>query len=209
MLGYRSRDRSLDKARIAQAFDALSERLRSRGIRANVFVLDSTSMTLTYRRSECSLDVDSLIIDPRESVLREARMVARDLKLAPEWLNDQVRNAPISLGRPGPRPATLYSSPSLVVTGASVEFLLAMKVRAGRASDAVDIKNLLRMLDVSTVRRLREIYNALFPYDSIPRKKEDRVIEMMRDVEEERKRERSNEQSVYGSAHDRDFGHES
>ena len=165
-------------------------------------------MILAHRRSESTVDVDALIIDHRESVLEEARAVARDHNLATEWLNDQVRNVPILPGRPDPRPGTLYGSPSLVVTGASAEFLLAMKVRAGRASDEVDIKSLLRTLDVRTVRRLREIHKALFPYDGIPWRKEERAIELMRDVEEERKRERSNEPGDDDSADDRDFGHE-
>ena len=204
MHGSRNRGSPLDKARIARAFDALSERLRKRGVRANVFVVGGAAMILAHRRSESTVDVDALIIDPRESVLEESRAVARDHNLATEWLNDQVRNEPVLPGRPDSRPVTLYSSPSLVVTGASAEFLLAMKVRAGRASDEVDIKNLLRALDVRTVRRLREMHKALFPHDGIPWRKEERAIELMRDVEAQRRRERSNEPGLDDAAHDRD-----
>ena len=46
------------------------------------------------------------------------------------------------------RAKTVYDSPGIVVTGASAEYLLAMKVFAAREPDLQDIKHLAGMLGI-------------------------------------------------------------
>lgn len=168
MPGSPDEDPRFDRDAIEQAFGALSDRLRVRGVRATVYIVGGAAMILAHRRSETTLDVDALLIDPRETVLKAAREVARDRGLADDWLNDRVRTVLRIPHRPDLRAITLYNSPYLVVTGASASHLLAIKVRAGSQSDENDIKNLLRQLGVRTIREVRDIHNALFPNNPLP-----------------------------------------
>ncbi len=91
--------------------------------------------------------------------------------------------------QPDERARTLFDSPHLVVTGASVRHMLAMKVRALRGSDVADIKLLIRQLDVRAIRQLREIHDEAFPHaplDAMPWRKEIRTAELVREVLEGR-----------------------
>ena len=182
MCGLRDKDPRFGKDAIKQAFDALADQLRQRGVRATVYIVGGAAMILAHRRSESTLDVDALIIDPRDTVLDAAREVARIHGLADDWLNDRVRTVPNMPCQPGKRAITLYDSPSLVVTGASATHLLAMKVRAGRQSDETDIKNLLRQLDVRTMSEVREIHNALFPNNPLPPRQDANAMVLLRRV---------------------------
>lgn len=173
---------SLDKDTIMRAFEALSERLQERAVKAHVYIVGGAAMILAHRRSQSTLDVDALLIDEREAVLGAAREVARDHRLPVDWLNDEVRKIPVLPGSPDKRAMTLFGSPHLVVTGASAQHMLAMKVRAGRNSDEADIKFLLRMLDVRTLRQLRAIHSAVFPHDGIPWRKEAAVADLIRQL---------------------------
>ena len=68
-------------------------------------------------------------VDAGHRALEDAiREIAQDHGLPPRWLNDQARG--FIPERDDPRSPTLYESQSLVVTGASGEYLLAMKLEA-------------------------------------------------------------------------------
>ncbi len=64
-----------------RAFEALSERLRERGLKGHVYVGGGAAMILEHRRSLSTLDVDALMIDERDAVLEAAGDVARDHRL--------------------------------------------------------------------------------------------------------------------------------
>lgn len=191
MYGFPEVDPRFDKDAIEQAFDALSDRLRERGVRATVYIVGGAAMILAHRRSETTLDVDALIMDPRDTVLDAAREVARACGLADDWLNDRVRTVPHMPRRPDKRAITLYDSPYLVVTGASAPYLLAMKVRAGRQSDETDIKNLLRQLSLRTMSEVREIHNALFPNNPLPPRQDANATVLLRRVLREDRKARA------------------
>lgn len=191
MSGSPDKDLRFDKKAVEQAFGALSDRLRERGVRATVYIVGGAAMILAHRRSENTLDVDALMIDPREAVLNASREVARARGLAHDWLNDKVRSIPHIPRRPDSRAITLYDSPHLVVTGASAAHLLAMKVRAWRQSDGLDIKNLMRQLDVRAMREVREIHDALFPNNPLPPRQDANAMVLLRQVLREDQRGRT------------------
>ncbi|MCY4187489.1 MAG: hypothetical protein OXD30_03295, partial [Bryobacterales bacterium] len=122
-------------------------------------------------------DVDVLTIDRRDEVLAAAGEVAREQGLSPDWLNDAVRTAPWPIPRPDARAAVVHDSPHLVVTGASAEQLLAMKVRAGRVGDRADIELLIRRLGISTLQHVESIHHAVFPHDSIPESHAEMILD--------------------------------
>ncbi|MFB9313952.1 hypothetical protein [Nocardioides plantarum] len=106
-------------------------------------------------------DVDSLTGD--QEVLDEARLLAQDRGLPPEWLNPNAKMwmPPLPVGVLDPP-----GQPGLRVTYADDGFLLATKLVAQRAKDAEDIVALatrLRLLDATAEdleRHLRRYYTS-------------------------------------------------
>ena len=186
MTGARTRGRPLDRATLERAYSSLARHLAGRGVRAHIYVAGSASLVLAHRRSESTLDVDALEIDPRGPVLESAREVAREQGLPDDWLNDQIRFVPILPARQGPRAEVLFDSESLVVTGASPAHILAMKVRAARPGDLEDIKLLARELGITRMAEVREVHDAVYPYDGIPWRAAERVAECLAELRHER-----------------------
>lgn len=169
-----------------QALDGLSRYLAERDIRAHIYFVGGAAMVLAHGSARLTRDVDALAIDRREEVLDAARSVAEELGLARSWLNDAVRTAPWPTPRQVRRTAIVYDSPHLVVTGASAEQLLAMKIRAGREADREDIALLIRRLGISTLLHVQAIHDAVFPHDSIPERNKEIIVECLEPVEHAR-----------------------
>ena len=55
-----------------------------------------------------------------------------------------------------------------MVTGASAEHLLAMKIKAGPDKDLNDIEFLARKLRIRSFAEARQVHDALFPRHEIP-----------------------------------------
>ena len=141
-------------------FDALSEKLRRKHARANIYVVGA-AMALAYARERITRDIDARI-DGGHGVLIEAvHEVATEQGLANTWLNDQAVSA-VPKAR-DTRARTLYATEHLTVTGASAEHLLAMKLEAGRAADETDIAALVKLLGLRSVEEGVEIHRRLFP----------------------------------------------
>ena len=79
----------------------------------------------------------------------------------PRWLNEQATS--FLPRRPDTAAPTLYDSPTLVVTGASPRYLLAMKLRSARGQDEKDIETLVRHLGITTAGEAVQIHDHLFP----------------------------------------------
>lgn len=73
------------------------------------------------------------------------------------------------------RAPTLYSTPNLVITGASAEHLLAMKLEAGRRTDVDDIRLLLERLGIEEPEAAARIHAHLFP-SSARRERVERLL---------------------------------
>ena len=73
------------------------------------------------------------------------------------------------------RAPTLYNSPYLVVTGASAEHMLAMKLESGRNTDRQDVEILLDHLAIRGPDEAIRIHERLFP-DSTRKEDVDRLL---------------------------------
>ena len=175
-------DRLLGRGELERAFRALGRRLAERGVRAHVYVVGGAAMVMAYRRSRTTMDVDALVIDHREAVLGAAAEVARDLRLDPDWLNEDVRTQARVPAVPDERARVLHDSPHLVVTGASEAHMLAMKVHAAREADEQGIKWLLRRVGVRIMAGLEEIHQEVFRGERIPRRGYQRLARLLREV---------------------------
>lgn len=186
MTGFPDSEGRLDRKAIERAFRALSRKLGARGVRAHIYVVVGAALVMAHRRSRSTRDVDALTLDHREEVLESAADVAREHGLSLNWLNDGVRRAPLPAATPDARAPLIYDSPHLVVTGASAEHMLAMKVRAARLGDERDIEFLIRELGISTLLHVEAIHRAVYPHDPIPEQNMERVQDCLQRVRDER-----------------------
>ena len=151
----------LDRQRIVELFDELSDELRFTRTRAQIYIVGGAAMSLAFSRERTTRDVDARI-DTGHSRLTEAvRKIGRKYGLGDTWLNDQATTA--IPGTTDTRARTLYDSPFLTVTGASAEHLLAMKLLAARNVDRQDIATLVDHLQLEAPEEAWRIYEDLFP----------------------------------------------
>ena len=74
---------------------------------------------------------------------------------------------------------TLYELDGIVIEVASKEALLAMKLRANRPGrDTNDIRQLMRLCDVTTLDAAEELYEEFYPGDALT----DRAVSMVRNI---------------------------
>lgn len=154
-------ERALSQTDIRTLLDRLSERLREKRAFAKIHVVGSACIALAYERERTTLDID-VRVDAGHRALEEAiREIAQEHGLPQRWLNDQSRG--FIPERDDPRSPTLYESQSLIVTGASGEYLLAMKLEASRNKDTEDVRYLLQHLGIEKADAALELHRTLFP----------------------------------------------
>ena len=140
-------------------FEALSTRLTARGIRGQLYIVGGSAMIVGYGRERTTRDVDARIEYAKDEVLAAADEIAAEQGLDPNWLNENAR-----LFMPparDDRARTVFNTPGLVVTGASAEHMLAMKIDAARNSDEDDIGVLVDQLGITSADQALEIYRTV------------------------------------------------
>ena len=154
----------LGRAELERAFTALGERLASRGVIADVFVVGGAAMALAYDVKRVTRDVDARFM-PHGIVLEEARRVAEDLGLPPWWLNEQA-SVYIS-GKDDPGKRRVFDHPGLRVMAASPEHVFAMKALAARVRDIDDLRLLAGMAGVRSSADALRICAGFFPDEPV------------------------------------------
>ena len=152
---------SLDRDALTQLLDDLAHRLRRRRVRAHIYVMGGAAMTLAFARERSTHDIDARIDSAHADVTAAVREIARERQLPGSWLNEQATS--YLPRKPDTAAPTLYDSPSLVVTGASPRYLLAMKLRSARGHDEQDVATLIRHLGITTAPEAVEVHDHLFP----------------------------------------------
>ena len=152
---------ALSKAELIELLETLSQRLRRKRAVARLYVIGDACMALAYGRGRSTADIDARIDTGHTALTEAAHEIARERGLPQSWLNEQATSA--IPRRPDRRAQTLYESPHLVVTGASAEYLLAMKLEAGRDKDVEDIAYLLDRLKIEESDEALAIHEAALP----------------------------------------------
>lgn len=152
---------ALSKTELLKLLDMLSERLHSRQAVARLYVIGGACMALAYDRGRSTEDIDVRIDAGHAALLDAAHQIARERGLPQAWLNEQAMSA-LDVGT-DERAPTLYESRHLVVTGASAQYLLAMKLAAGRDKDITDIEYLLDHLKIGQADEALAIFQKVMP----------------------------------------------
>ena len=92
------------------------------------------------------------------------RDTAREMGIAPNWLNRDVSLVPGMPPRSDGDERTVYEGRCLTAIAASDRQLLAMKFRAHRQQDWDDMRILARKVGASTFEQVRDIHDRCFPH---------------------------------------------
>jgi hypothetical protein len=127
--------------------------------------------TVIFGSRESTRDVDA-IVHPSEKAKSLAAEVARELGLAEDWLNDDVRFF-LADKEAKRRLKGDEFGPGLQVSVPTAAYLLAMKLRAcraprpGFAGDHGDIQFLVRKMEIGSEADAEKIYDRFFPHDEL------------------------------------------
>ena len=151
----------MDKEQIQKLFEKLSEKLRRRRTRAHIYVFGGVAIMIEHQRTRTTKDMDVRIVSGHGATIDAAREIAREEGLPDNWLNEQgVSAIPRTKDRRAP---VLFESPYLLITGASKEHLIAMKMEAARPVDIEDLSILLNKGDKIDLDRAVSIHESLLP----------------------------------------------
>lgn len=104
-------------------------------------------------------DIDAYVAPPTEPVRRAAGKVAAEFGLPDDWLNDGIKG--FFFTQP---PHTLWREfEGLRVYAVSADYMLALKVYAGRERDAADVEVLLRHLHLTSVEEILQVVERCIP----------------------------------------------
>lgn len=148
------------------AFGRLGDHLATDGVVADIHIVGGAVMVTEYEARDSTADVDAFDYSPHGAVERAAALVATEMGLPRWWLNQQA-SAFVPRG-PDWRRSRSFDHPSLHLYVIVPEQLLAMKVRAGRPTDAEDIATLCGILGITTVAEVEQVERAAYPDEPLP-----------------------------------------
>lgn len=162
---------SLDRDDIIAGLRDLIAELQTASQVAGIRLVGGAALALRYFDRGTTQDLDSLHINPGDDdeVSAAAARVAERRGWDPRWVNFDVEKvgALPTLGR-AVEWETLYDEHGIMIQVASKETLLAMKLRANRPGrDTNDIRQLLRLCDVTTIDAAEELYEEFYPGDAL------------------------------------------
>ena len=167
----------LDRGKLTELFEDLAEHLRQERVRGHIYLVGGAAMALAFQRHRMTWDVDAYVRNQgaeHASVMEGVRRVAGKHGLPENWLNE-LATMFMPIGE-DVRAPMLFDSPHLVVTGASAEHLLAMKLQAGREGDLDDIDTLLEHLGIATSEDALKLHERVFPTTPVSERARDYLL---------------------------------
>ena len=172
---------ALDRGGILEALEALDEELRRQGTRTHIYVFGGACVSLSFDRNRVTGDIDVHVREEHGAVQDAVLKIARQREWPTTWMNEQgTQKLPRTADT---RARVLYQSPHLVVTGASAEHIIAMKMRAGRNIDWQDIECVAKRGGIESAEELERIHDAVFPNEALPERSKLRLREWRRKEE--------------------------
>lgn len=148
------------RAKIVAALQALGEKLTSRGVHGQVFIVGGAAMALAYSSRRVTKDIDA-VFEPKSVIFEAAAEVAEELGLPFDWLNDAVKG--FLPGEDADRVA-VPDIKGIEITTASPRYLLAMKLMAMRfGEDDEDIQILLRDSGIRSAEEALALVEHMYP----------------------------------------------
>lgn len=175
---------------ILTALRHLSDRLQDKGVIGEINILGGTAMMLAFQARQSTKDVDA-IFAPVDVVREAARLVAGELDLPVDWLNDAVKG--FASERPRFQKVEGLDFPNLRVQTPVPEYLLAMKVMAARvgfSGERGDGGDILFLIELLKLKNSEEVLNIVQEYYD-PAKILPRSVYLVDEIFEVRRNERA------------------
>lgn len=155
-----SNGRLLDRGEIESLLAELGQRCAAKGVHAEMFLVGGAAMALAYSRLRATRDLDA-IFEPKTAIYAEARAMANERGLPPDWLNDGVKG--LLPDRPDSGVQVMFSRVGISVAIASPEYLFAMKAASARLeADTNDVLTLAAMLHINTEAQARAMIERFY-----------------------------------------------
>ncbi|MFT4217681.1 MAG: DUF6036 family nucleotidyltransferase [Micropruina sp.] len=154
-----SEHRDLGRADLLGYLGEVGQLLRDQHLQASIYVVGGAAMALVFDSRRVTRDVDASIQSDRAPFDAAVREVARRHNLSPTWVNSSAVAFFTNQPDDGASELTL---PGLRITVASVDHLIAMKLRAGRGRDLDDLEVLFRQAGVTGPEAALGIHDRLF-----------------------------------------------
>lgn len=153
----------LSRRRLLDALGRLGDHLRIAGVVADLHIVGGAVMVTEYEARDATADVYAFDYQPHGAVERAARLVAEEMDMPQSWLNQQA-SAYVPRGADWRRSHT-FDHPNLHLYAIAPKHLLAMKIQAGRPTDAEDISTLCRELGITTFAEVERVTREAYPDD--------------------------------------------
>lgn len=146
--------KNINREKLTHLLEDVSRELEKRKLTATIFMVGGAAMSIAYNHDRVTRDVDAIFI-PAPEMREVIEQVGERNDLEHDWLNDGAKGF-----MPGndPNAETVYNSSSLTVYVPSREYLLAMKVHAGRDDrDYSDAALLAKQLGYTRAEQIEEL----------------------------------------------------
>lgn len=169
------------------ALTRLGELAEAAGLKLELCIYGGAAMMLAYDSRAITKDVDAVIRPSREG-LQLARVVARELELPDDWLNDQVKM--FAAPTEGLRELPLDTR-GLALTMPTASYLLAMKAMAcrrplpGYDGDVQDLRFLVRKMGIKSVDEVQQHIDRYYPDDVIPAADAALIATIIQEIQDE------------------------
>lgn len=150
---------------LTELLTEVAEILQRQRVVAQVYIVGGAAMALGYDSERYTVDVDALVLDGYDRLIKAVHEVARRRGLLTSWFNEQA--VPFISKARDTRPLVVFDHPALRVFAASPEHLLAMKILASRPDDVNDIHKLLDILNITTSAEAVEVVGRYFPLEDL------------------------------------------
>ena len=169
---------ALDRDGLIEALEALDEELRRQNRRTHIYLFGGACVSLSFDRNRVTGDLDVHVREEHGAVQDAILKIARQRDWPTTWMNERgTQKLPRTADT---RAGMLYQSSHLVVTGASAEHIIAMKMRAGRDVDWQDIETVARQGGIESAEELERIHDTVFPDDALPQRSKLKLREWRR-----------------------------
>ena len=145
----------LNSENIGELLEELDEALAEAGGRAELYLAGGARMLFGWRKDRHTSDLDGVMRSGQAVLTTTAMRISKRLGLEPTWVNPAVTYFVPTKADAGE--TTLFSGTTLTVKGASMEHMLAMKIRGHRNIDLDDARVLIRRLKLTSTREIQRI----------------------------------------------------